>query len=227
MRALLLAGLFALTGAVVSAAPTATSTKTATPGTPTPTNTPKPTATNTATATSTLPPATFTSTATATQTPKPTATITDTPSPTKTATTPTATATLKPTEVQGTATAKAATVKAPIARAAPTYVASKGHYWQGLKTSACPQDGGTLPPVTNTAPYYEVETWDTVAPGLFNPAGEPVAWWVDNYDGPNGKGQVICQCYDSAGIDFYKCDDQFGAEPWRTYDWTAVPVEAP
>jgi hypothetical protein len=211
--------------ATATTRPRATATATNTVA-PTSTNTPAPTVTNTPKPTNTsAPTATNTAKPTATSTDPPTPTVTKTPGPTSTST---VTPTRKPTDVMATATAQATKVRGPIARAAPTYVAAKGHYWQGLWTSACPADGEMLPPVTNTAPHYQPgDTWDAVAPGLLNPAGELVAWSFDNYDGPRGKGQVICACIRTAGVDYLKCEDLYGAEPWRTHDWTPIATEAP
>jgi hypothetical protein len=219
---LLLAAALVLLCGGLSRAATPTATRTATPtatrtstptatrtSAPTATNTPIPTATNTPAPTATTPPPTATSTAV------PAATAT--PTPTSTAV-PTATLTLAQvrTRVDNRLAAIFPTVQAKEA----TYQAGHSRYWQGIATTVnLPDNGGDCIPDASRKPYYQLESWADLFPGLLQ-GSEPAAFEIHVYDGPLGQGYVsrVWALYQGT---VYTRAQNVGPETWRQYAWRA------
>lgn len=106
-----------------------------------------------------------------------------------------------------------------IQNAQATYLANKGHYFQGLIThsASLPADGADATP-DNTASAHPTDQADKWAAFIALPAAFPCALIVDVYDGPQGTGYVAKVIVSVAGV-LYTRTVQVGLETWRVVPW--------
>jgi hypothetical protein len=100
------------------------------------------------------------------------------------------------------------------------YLASKGRYFQGLRSSSTiPADGADVPPDNLTAhPHYQAESWQSM--GGF-PATEMSQIECHQYDGPQGKGFVLILTVLLAGQTWRRTVN-YGPETWRGTSWQII-----
>ena len=100
------------------------------------------------------------------------------------------------------------------------YLASNGHYWQGLAThTLVPETAKALK--TDRPLHDQEETWDDMNFTL--PASKRFSVKVDVYEAPAGHGFVVTISTRS-GQDICKKAKNFGPDTRREHDWIcAVP----
>lgn len=110
-----------------------------------------------------------------------------------------------------------------IQAAQTTYAASHGgRFFQGKRLlSATPADGVDTPPDQATShPHYQSETWVDFL-GVSLPANLAASVWVDQYNGPLGRGYTAT-AEGTLGGNTWQRVVQSGPETWRAAPWTQV-----
>lgn len=98
------------------------------------------------------------------------------------------------------------------------YRASRGRYWQGIKTPALtPLAGAPVAPDLTLRPTDQAESW--AAAGVPLPAQVEASIRVDVYQGPGGWGYVICLTIRTAVAETWHRCFNVGPETWRTHTW--------
>lgn len=178
----------------------------------TPTRTPLPTATSTATR-SASPTSTKTATATraatATATPRPL--VTRTPKPT-----------VAPTVAQGRAEARATQLVVKTDSGQVDALNVTGKYFQGIVWCDNPPNNGLdADTILTRKPTDQTATWDlNYATGTFG-SSEPFCLRVDTYDGPLGKGYVVCERISLNSVINERCRN-VGPEIRRAHNWQPI-----
>jgi hypothetical protein len=98
------------------------------------------------------------------------------------------------------------------------YLASRGRYWQGIRTIAGnpPEDAAEVAVNLAAKPSYQAESWADFAIGL--PATLGFSLRIDTYSGPQGKGYVGTVEAMKNGV-IYDRAANVGPETWRAHPW--------
>lgn len=98
------------------------------------------------------------------------------------------------------------------------YLSSHSRYFQGILSSAVPEDGQTATPDPSKKPTDQAESYADES--ITFPASPIIAMGVDVYDGDSGKGYIVFAEIKIAGQLWRKQTD-YGPES-RSYDWVEI-----
>lgn len=100
------------------------------------------------------------------------------------------------------------------------FLASYGHYWQGLSpVGDIPAAGEPLPVDPTVHPVDLEASWATL--GISLPEEMDVSVTVNSYYGPDGAGYTVVGDV-FVGGDHWRRTTNFGPESWRATDWITI-----